>query len=200
MKTSETDSGTIWFMDLPPDEPFTPGTHAFFYGCAGFLLVFLVQMAALGLGVAPITVGSIVLTLLTGAGLSAWLGTIVVRGARGDATALHVVLGCTHSGRRFLCSLGLMPFPMLLLEYKIWTAVGPDTLADVTGLPVASELIMAASLLLVTAWLLGIILLWFQSTSLRGSAPHHCLRCGHAFAHTSQEQCPECGCYDTRSS
>ena len=187
-------------MHLPPDEPFTPGTHAFFHGCVGFVLVFLMQVVALGLSVAPITVGSIVLTLLTGAVLTAWLGAIVVRGARGDATALHVVLGCTHSGRRFLWSLGLTPFPMLWLEYRIWTAVGPDTVADVTGLPVASELIMAASLLLVTAWLLGIILLWFQSTTLRGSAPHYCLRCGHAFAHTSQEQCPECGCYDTRSS
>lgn len=200
MKTGETDSSTIWFMDLPSDEPFTPGTHALFHGCVGFLLVFLAQAAALGLGVAPITVGSIVLTLLTGSVLTAWLGAIVVRGARGDATALHVVLGCTNSGRRFLWSLGLTPFPILWLEYRIWTAVGPDTFAEVTGLPVASELIMAASLLLVTTWLLGIILLWFQSTTLRGSATHYCLRCGHAFSHTSQEQCPECGCYGTRSS
>ena len=195
----QTISGSIPSMDLPPDEPFTPGRHAFFYGCVGFLLLFLLQVVALGLGVAPITVGAIVLTLLSGAVLTTWLGAIVVRGARGAATALHVVLGCTHSGQRFLWSLGLTPFPMLLFEYEIWTAVGSATVGDVTGLPVAGELIMAVSVLLVVGWLLGVTLLWYQATAVGRSALHYCLQCGHAFSNSTQEQCTECGCYGTRS-
>lgn len=186
-------------MHLPPDEPFTPGTHAFFHGCVGFLLVFLGQVAALGMGLEPIAVGSIMLTLFTGAGLTAWLGSILARGARGGTTPLHVVLGGTRTGRRFLWSLGLVPFPMLWLEYRIWSAVGEDGFAEVTGVPMARGLIMAAAVLLVTAWLLEVILLWFQATAVGRSTTRHCLHCGHPFSRGDLETCPECGCHDPRT-
>lgn len=175
------------------DERFPPGSQPFFYGCAGFFLLFLLQTMGGVFGPAGI-VGGAVLILIAGAIMTLWLATIVVRGASGEIGALHAILGFTKRGRRFLWPVVLITFSMFYLECAILrTTVVSNAFVDVTGWTMSSQVVMYTMGLFILVWLFNIIVLWYQVKAMRTSTTRYCLQCGHVLASTTQVNCPECG-------
>lgn len=175
------------------DERFSPGSQPFFYGCAGFILLFVLQIMGGVFGPAGI-VGGVALTLIAGAIMTLWLTTIVVRGASGQIGALHAILGFTEHGRRFFGALAFIPFFIFYAEYTILhTKLGPNAFVDVTGWKISREAVMFTAVLFTLVWLFNLIVLWFQVKAMRTSTTRYCLQCGHVLDSTTQKCCTECG-------
>lgn len=139
-------------------------------------------------------VGGAVLILITGAIMTLWLATIVVRGASGEIGALHAILGFTETGRRFLRGLVLITFSMFYLECAILrSTVVSNAFVDVTGWTMSSQVMMYTMGLFILVWLFNIIVLWYQVKAMRTSTTRYCLQCGHVLASTTLANCPECG-------
>ena len=149
------------------DERFPPGSQPFFYGCSGFVLLVVLQVVGCGLGPAGVA-AAVALTLIAGAIMTLWLGAIVAWGASGQIGSLHVILGFTGTGRRFLWPLAFIPFPMLLMEYEILhSKLGSNAFVDVTGWTMSPQVVMYTMGLFTLAWLFGVVLLWYQVKAMR---------------------------------